>query len=861
MNIRNGFFVAALVWFAAGSAFAQSDFNLDAYYQFLSEHADMDACDIQELYPTQTPYWTELGYTGPLEDYKYLDSIRIKFELTDDELAALQERHFVVTERLSYGSMGDALIDVFYHDLPVFISTDAVLQALHRSYDVILQSLEYSLLYTDLQTALQAMYDTYPQLMSEYQDQPGMASPLEDIDLYITMALSLLEGELLDPQNVSYDFVEQYWNAVQAELLVSMPLFSDAPRDLDFSQFTPRGHYDDWGGSLSRYFKTMMWLGRMDFLLANPPGFVTESDVRRMNIDSILLLELIDLAAARDPLEEVDEVIEFMVGESDNLTMSELRGIMAEQGIDGADALLADATYASFQDAVAHSPLAEQKILSSIIMYDWEEEPPPLPVSFRLLGQRFVIDSYVFARVVFPNIRYQGTNFWRPMPDPLDAMFALGNEDAIQLMEEELEEYHYATALAGMRYLVDACDDEFWSNSLYNIWLNSIRALNPPADSSNLPLFMQTTGWHQQKLNTQLASWAQLRHDNLLYAKQSYTGGFTCYYPCGYVEPYPEFYGNLRQFAEQAGAYFGGLGDEGNWGLSSIVKYFNRFASLTDTLETLANKELSGTPFDENEEEFLKRVLTSVYTEGFCGITPADGWYVEMFYGFDLGESSKSAYDADYVIADVHTQPTDEFGAPVGKVLHVGVGDVNLGIYLVEQTHSDVPRCAYVGPAMSYYEVTTGGFDRLTDERWAEDYLFTGDTPPRPDWVNVYLADATGTMYEPGRELDGGVYTSVPGVGPELPAVFSLSPNYPNPFNPQTVIRYSLPQAATVQLTIYDVLGREVANLVSGQMAAGAHEAMWTGRDRFGGVCPSGVYIYQLRAGDHVSSRRMLLLK
>ena len=60
---------------------------------------------------------------------------------------------------------------------------------------------------------------------------------------------------------------------------------------------------------------------------------------------------------------------------------------------------------------------------------------------------------------------------------------------------------------------------------------------------------MQTAAWWQQKMNTQLASWAQLRHDNLLYAKPSYSGGVSCSFPEAYVEPFPEFYGRLAAFA------------------------------------------------------------------------------------------------------------------------------------------------------------------------------------------------------------------------------------------------------------------------------------------------------------------------
>ena len=67
---------------------------------------------------------------------------------------------------------------------------------------------------------------------------------------------------------------------------------------------------------------------------------------------------------------------------------------------------------------------------------------------------------------------------------------------------------------------------------------------------------MKSAAWQQEKMNTQLASWSQLRHDNLLYAKQSYTGGTGCSFPYSYIEPYPEFYGRLKQFAQNAGDFF-----------------------------------------------------------------------------------------------------------------------------------------------------------------------------------------------------------------------------------------------------------------------------------------------------------------
>jgi len=90
---------------------------------------------------------------------------------------------------------------------------------------------------------------------------------------------------------------------------------------------------------------------------------------------------------------------------------------------------------------------------------------------------------------------------------------------------------------------------------------------------------------------------------------------------------------------------------------------------------------------------------------------------------------------------------------------------------------------------------------------------------------------------------------------------FSLEQNYPNPFNPSTAIRYQLSAISLVTLRIHDVLGREVATLVNEVQAPGYHIARWNGRSDRGEVAASGVYLYQLRAGTIVVTRRMVLLR
>ncbi len=94
-----------------------------------------------------------------------------------------------------------------------------------------------------------------------------------------------------------------------------------------------------------------------------------------------------------------------------------------------------------------------------------------------------------------------------------------------------------------------------------------------------------------------------------------------------------------------------------------------------------------------------------------------------------------------------------------------------------------------------------------------------------------------------------------------LPEQFVLHQNFPNPFNPNTSLRYELPIATDVVLVVYDILGREVIRLVSDHQEAGYHQVIWQGQDKFGRGLASGVYIYRLATPNYSRSRKMLLLK
>lgn len=85
---------------------------------------------------------------------------------------------------------------------------------------------------------------------------------------------------------------------------------------------------------------------------------------------------------------------------------------------------------------------------------------------------------------------------------------------------------------------------------------------------------------------------------------------------------------------------------------------------------------------------------------------------------------------------------------------------------------------------------------------------------------------------------------------------FSLSQNYPNPYNPNTKIKYSIPQQSFVTLKVYDLLGREIATLVNEEKPAGIYETEFNGSN-----LTSGVYFYQLKAGGFVETKKMILLR
>ncbi|HEX9971985.1 MAG TPA: T9SS type A sorting domain-containing protein, partial [bacterium] len=95
----------------------------------------------------------------------------------------------------------------------------------------------------------------------------------------------------------------------------------------------------------------------------------------------------------------------------------------------------------------------------------------------------------------------------------------------------------------------------------------------------------------------------------------------------------------------------------------------------------------------------------------------------------------------------------------------------------------------------------------------------------------------------------------------ELPTEYALHPNSPNPFNPETMIKYQIPEAGPVKLEIYNLMGQRIRTLVQEVKKAGFYQAHWNGKIDTGQSAASGVYFYRLEAGNFIAVKKMLLIQ
>lgn len=850
---------ASLLLILVNLNFGQSNFNIEVYRQFLQSHQNLTSNQLLSMHPAG-------GFLSNINtsfnDARLFSRIDSFYSLTNYEKQLLNQHGFMVSERLKKISFGQGLLEIFHADIPVFVSVDAILHAFHISYDRILMDVEIGHIYTKLQQFIQTLHSNQNLLATKYGSNPQMTQMLRDVDVYLTVAMKIFNNYVgpYYPQNSAT--VNEILALIANEQPSNYNLFADNCRVVDWSQFKPRGHYanNQQFPQLAKYFKVMMWLGRIELYLLQPGGvdtlscFPSMTDIQRQTIDALLIHELIHSTNSKSLYDEIEFAIKVFAGDQDNVTVDNITFLKNALNLNGADELLNFNKLMEFQDTLKNQSFAHQLILSQILYANPFNPDSIVPASsFMLFGQRFVIDSYVTASVIYDRIKYLNQSICRLFPSTLDVLFALGNDAAAQLLLNELNQYYYSTNLAALRFLIDSYDDEFWTANLYSNWLKMIRDLNPPLDRSQLPSFMKTAAFWQEKMNSQLSSWTELRHDNLLYAKQSYTGGTICSFPYSYVEPFPEFYNTLKQFASNAKDKINQINFSDPSRKDFIIYYLNFLKSVSDTLHSISVKELNNEMFTQQEISFLQRMI---YETGNSSGPAYDGWYPLLFYQDD-GHMDKGLMQSDHIVADIHTTPTDCLGNPGGWISHVGTGPVNIGVFVTPWVDGELT--AFAGPVMSYYEYRTENFLRLTDDEWSNSYL---QSALRPDLVNLYLADTTGNSRGSGATLLTSVENDFNTI--VLKDYDIKIANFPNPFNSTTLIVFTVPTNLTnqiVTLRIFDINGNLIAELINKPLSTGNYIYRWEGKNNFGQNVSSGVYFYNIRIADKTKTGKMILMK
>ena len=683
--------------------------------------------DLCDKYEAMTPE-TFLGnfpaapaYASTLDPQlcRYFPVIDTAFKLTNEQKALLKQQGIAVLNRSSgFGSgFGGHYMEIFKKDLPVFFTSDALLDPLYKMYDKALIDIEESYMIPALDSILSATSKRRTEYAAQYGAVDAWKQPLGDVGTFLTVARALLKGAA---EPTGDETADKLLGLIKQEQLTTVDdFFGHKDHSIDFSQFKPRGHYECSSGNtcaLAKYFKCMMWLGRADC------AFVIDSTALRQLRDFALMHACMKEAGVIDKLSKFNQIISFFVGDVDGFTIEGMSEIMAARAVLPDNIMRSDTTARQLYSAIKRSGGGNQLILSQAMWKSPGASRPDLPIIGQVCGQRFILDSYLLGRTVEYYVEGRNVPLLEEVP------FCRGNNAATPVVAADISRYTssagdykpYHARLGAARVLFEKYP--YWNRNLYTLWLDALRSLSS-ALPSTVPAVMQSRSWQDKQMNTQLASWAQLRHNTLLYAKQSYTGGITCFYPDGYVEPYPEFYRTIGEIAKRLSRFSNEIAVP-LYGLD-----VQTWISVTDALAAMAEEERAGRPLSTSQIGYLNQMVSKTPRTVGCGETIYDGWYFKLFPSQDECLQSKPC------IADVHTIPPSDI-SPSNMVLHAATGDASF-VIIQAATGNDCGTL-YAGVVSSFYQHDETPIKRLTDSEWTT-VLRGGTLPGVPAWFGKYI--------------------------------------------------------------------------------------------------------------------------
>jgi hypothetical protein len=335
--------------------------------------------------------------------------------------------------------------------------------------------------------------------------------------------------------------------------------------------------------------------------------------------------------------------------------------------------------------------------------------------SVRLMGTRFVIDSWIFDQLMRPNVGEPGA--WRLLASPLDLAAAFGSDFALAIQDAagETAYLHYPEQMAALKDAVAGRPPEAWGQTVYEAWLAAVEPMWLPHGAA-FPDVMRSDAWRAKDQQTGFGSYAELKHDTILYTTQA-VGEMGAIEPelppvRNWVEPDPVPFGRLSAMAR--------LTRDGLLARELLPRDLRRlltdYIRFVDRLAVLAADELAAKPISDDDNEWLRAIGGEL--EGF--------WWRS---GDRLDTPRPIRDDDAAVIADI--MRGIDLEQDIDSVLEIGTGRIDRIFVLVPDDAGDFHVAS--GGVYSYYEFPWPTEDRLTDEQWWE-MLREGQAPARPAW-------------------------------------------------------------------------------------------------------------------------------
>ena len=587
-----------------------------------------------------------------------------------------------------------------YQEFPNFVTTDLFLQLYHLYFDCMLRELEEAhLLKLMTNFSRHMFYAIDRQLNWSGGDETVQKAALKNC-VYYSIAHYLFTGEYLGTPEVTK------LAQAEAELaMAGMDNFSTFMEDYKeitypYSLYRPRGHYTR-SENLKRYFRGMMWLQTANFGLRNKAevqAAVMQTYAFKYDDQLVIIYKTLD------------ELITFLMGKPDNLTIMQVWAEVKKLDMQMEDLLHNDEAMAKLTAKLNEIGDKQTRIRPKFEKTSHNK--------INIMPQRYQPDGEVLQEMV----DYDNRPTKRATPKGVDFFAAMQVSAAEQILLNEQSQW---TGLKPMlEKMKQRMQEITWSETIATEWMSTLRSLCDRDPQLNLPYFMVTDEWNLKDLNAMLASWAELKHDAILYAKQpagAECGGGGPPEPVvkGYVEPNIGFWKKAITLLDNTER----LLKEQNMLTEKVKDATERIREEAQFLLSVSEKELAGKELNDEEYDQLQYV-GAIFENISLDLVREPDQYL-MGWSDVQGADKKVA-----LVADVYTANADN--NPNKSILFEAVGDAD-EIYVIVE----IGGYLYLtrGAVLSYREfIQPIDMPRLTDEEWQEQL----EKNPRkgvPDWM------------------------------------------------------------------------------------------------------------------------------